>query len=188
MPVPIPPFDTILNVLPPHLGDPRLPSDLSPYPCTVVELCNRFATSPKRKSILEGFLNFRQELFNLNLTGFQWIDGSFLEDIEAQEGRDPGDIDVVSFTDSTMDLPALKTHIASSNPHLLQRAHVKATYFVDHFLMPLGSLPVEIVDQTRYWYGLFSHRRDRLWKGMLVIKLVDSADDNAARTILGSKP
>ncbi len=186
--MPIPAFDGILNVLPPHLGDPSNPADLSPFPCTVAELCDRYATSPKRKSILEGFLNFRQELFKIGLSGFQWLDGSFLEDIESQEGRDPGDIDVVSFTDSAMDLPALKIHIASLNPLLLQRAHVKATYFVDHFLMPLGSRPVLIVDQSRYWYGLFSHRRDGLWKGMLVVKLTDPADDLVARSILGGKP
>ena len=186
--MPIPAFDGILNVLPPHLGDPRVRADLSPYPCTIAELCNRFATSSTRKSILEGFLNFRAELFRVGLSGFQWIDGSFLEDTETQEGRDPGDIDVVTFTDSPMELPALCTHIASSNPFLLVRSHVKATYSVDHFLMPLGSKPALIVDNTRYWYGLFSHRRDGLWKGMLVVKLTDQADDLAARTILGGKP
>ncbi len=186
--MPIPAFDGILNVLPPHLGDPREPTDLSPFPCTVAELCDRFATSPKRKSILNGFLNFRQELFNLGLSGFQWLDGSFLEDIESEESRDPNDIDVVSFTESSMDLSALRTHIANTSPELLNRDHVKATYSVDHFLMPLGSKPALIVDNTRYWYGLFSHRRDRLWKGMLVVKLADKADDLAARTILGGKP
>jgi hypothetical protein len=55
--MPIPAFDGILNILPPHLGDPRQPTELSPFSCTVAELCDRFATTGKRKQIFEGFLN-----------------------------------------------------------------------------------------------------------------------------------
>jgi hypothetical protein len=40
--MPIPPFDLNL-VLPPHLGDPTVLDELSPYPCTTVELCARSA-------------------------------------------------------------------------------------------------------------------------------------------------
>jgi hypothetical protein len=42
--MPIPAFDHNL-VLPPHTGDPRDRSDLSPYACTTLELVQRFATS-----------------------------------------------------------------------------------------------------------------------------------------------
>jgi hypothetical protein len=97
--MPIPPFDSIKNVLPPHLGNPTQRSHLSPYPCTVTELCNRFATSPKRKRILNGFIELRAILFSLGIQGFQWLSGSFLENIEVLERRDPGDIDVVTFVD-----------------------------------------------------------------------------------------
>jgi hypothetical protein len=65
---------------------------------------------------------------------------------------------------------------------------VKANYHIDHFWLPLGLTPVQIVQQTRYWYGLFSHRRDRVWKGMLVVELLNTVDDAAARVELGSKP
>ena len=81
--MPIPAFDSILNVLPPHLGDPRQPTELSPFPCTVAELCDRFTTTAKRKQIFEGFLNLRAELFALGIRGFQWLDGSFLEGVTA---------------------------------------------------------------------------------------------------------
>src|SRR5688500_6764702 len=57
--VPIPPFDSNL-VLPPHLGDPTQHSQLTPYPCTTLEVCQRFATSPERILILQGFLTFRR--------------------------------------------------------------------------------------------------------------------------------
>jgi len=109
-----------------------------------------------------------------------------VEDIEAQEGRDPRDIDAVTFVVNPSNPAALAGAIMAGN--LLSRPHVKATYRVDHFWVPLGSSPVLVVDLTRYWCGLFSHRRDRVWKGMLRIELVDKADDDAARAVLGSKP
>lgn len=132
-------------------------------------------------------MDFRKELFELGLSGFQWLDGSFLEDIEAQAGRDPGDIDVVTFASNPMDLHGLHSHIHTSKPWLLNRKQVKSKYSVDHFLVALASRPELIVDQTRYWYGLFSHRRDAIWKGMLVLRLEDSHEDISARAVLGGK-
>ncbi len=185
--MPIPVFDGILNVLPPHLGDPTAPTDLSPYRCTMGEICDRFGTSPRRKEILNGFLNLRRDLLTLDIRGFQWVGGSFVEDIETQEGRDPADINVVTFVSNPSDLAALHAKL-TSRPELLNRAHNKTTYQTDHFLLSLGSVPAIVVDETRYWCGLFSHRRDRLWKGMLVVDLVDKGLDDAARVVLGGKP
>jgi hypothetical protein len=43
----------------------------------------------------------------------------------------------------------------------------------------------DIVNPTRYYLGLFSHRRvDDLWKGMLQVRLEDDADDLVAMGIL----
>jgi hypothetical protein len=185
--MPIPAFDSILNVLPPHLGDPRQPADLSPYQCTMEELCDRFATSARRKEILEGLLKLRKELFRRGIKGFHWIDGSFLEDIESHEVRDPGDIDIITFVSEPIDLLALSAIVPRTDP-LLNRTHTKATYSVDHFLIGLGHPPHLLVDQSRYWYGLFSHRRDGVWKGMLKVGLADANDDAAATVVLGGKP
>jgi hypothetical protein len=185
--MPIPPFDGILNVLPPHLGDPRQRAELSPYPCTMEDLCQRFATTDPRKEILDGFLNLRAEFFGFGIQGFQWLGGSFMEDIETQEGRAPGDIDVVTFVSHPAASFALHATLAP-RLELLNRDFVKASYHVDSFLIPLGSPPAVLVDQGRYWYGLFSHRRDRVWKGMLVVNLADKIDDDKARIVLGGKP
>jgi hypothetical protein len=187
--MPIPPFDSIKNVLPPHLGNPTQPSDLSPYPCTVAELSSRFATSAKRKQILMGFLELRAILFSLGIRGFQWLSGSFLENIEVLERRDPGDIDVVTFVDCQESPEAWYSFIVSAGKEeILDFSWTKENYFVDHYVIPLSSGPAEIVDLTRYWYGLFSHRRDLLWKGMLVVDLADIADDEAARALLAGAP
>ena len=115
------------------------------------------------------------------------MDGSFLEDVESQEGRDPGDIDVVTFVDYPADPIALQT-VLLPKASLLIRKHVKATYHVDHFWVALGSAPRSIVDQTRYWTGLFSHRRDGVWKGMVAVELNDPAADRAAQLAMGGKP
>ena len=183
----IPSFDGILNVLPPHLGDPRAATDLSPYACTMMELCERFALSPARKAILLGFLNLRKELRNLGVQGFQWLDGSFVEDIETQERREPSDIDVVTFVAKQNDLTEFK-NLITPKPDLWKRCNCKAAYHVDPFFVPLCSQPEAIVENTRYWYGLFSHRRDRTWKGMLRIEIASqSDDDDEARRSMESK-
>ena len=55
----------------------------SPYRVELTEFVSRFSDSDKRIAILNGFLRFRGELHKLGLvSGFQWIDGSFLENIE----------------------------------------------------------------------------------------------------------
>ena len=185
----IPPFDGILNVLPPHVGDPAVPGNLSPYSCTTEELCRRFAASPARRTILDGFLRLRAELLGMGIQGFQWLDGSFVEDIAAQEGREPNDIDVLTFVISPSNLDDIGA-VFTSRPELFNRAKTKLAFRVDHFVLPLCSNPVVIVDNTRYWYGLFSHRRapDRAWKGMLRVELTTSSDDEPARRALAEIP
>jgi len=123
----------------------------------------------------------------LGIRGFQWLDGSFLENIEAEERRDPNDLDAVTFVIDPQ-IPADLDAKLRTKPELLNHAHVKAAFFVDHYWVSLGSAPIYLVNIARYWYGLFSHRRDRVWKGMLVVDLVDKSGDDAARAGLGSKP
>jgi Family of unknown function (DUF6932) len=179
--MPIPDFDHN-GVLPPHLGLPTESAHLSPYPATVAELCQRFSFSQERQTILDGWLNLRHGLRTLGYQqGFQWIDGSFVEDVENDErGRPPGDIDVVSF------LFPSRLSVTQMDVNLLRilsnRAATKAEFHVDHFIVLLNASGVSIVEQTRYWCGLFSHRRlDSIWKGMLKVELGSQADDDASR-------
>lgn len=176
--MPIPAFDSILNVLPPHLGSPTERLLCSPYNCTMLEVCERFGHSVARIEILRGVLSLRSQM---QLLGFQWFDGSFVEDIESQENRDPGDADVVTFVDA--DSTSLASAINAYDQRLLDRDFVSASYRADHFWIPLKAAPIALVDNVRYWYGLFSHRRDQMWKGMLRVPLSPN-DDNAARAYL----
>ena len=75
--MPIPSFD-YNNVLPPHLGNPTNSNHLSPYPCTILELCHQFSTSKERILILKNFVTFRQRMTAEGIiNGFQWLDGSW---------------------------------------------------------------------------------------------------------------
>jgi len=179
--MPIPDFDHN-GVLPPHLGMPTEATHLSPYPATVMEVCQRFCFSNERQTILQGWLNLRHGLRNLGYSqGFQWLDGSFVEDVEnGERSRPPGDIDIVSF------LSPSRLSVGQMDANLLgilsNRAATKTQLYVDHYVVPLNATGVSIVEQTRYWCGLFSHRRlDSVWKGMLKVELGSQADDDVAR-------
>lgn len=114
------------NVLPPHLGNPTDTSKISPYKTDIMEFCKKFATSSERIEILKGFIYFRLEACKKNIVnGFQWIDGSFTENIEASEKRAPHDIDVVSFISQIS--PQLEQDIIIKFPAFasqIGRAHV----------------------------------------------------------------
>jgi hypothetical protein len=182
MPPPIPDFDHNL-VIPPHKGDPRIMSDVSPYPCTTVDLCRKLGTSPERKAILGGFLDFRDRLRSEGMIqGFQWLDGSFLENIEVMESRPPKDLDVVTFFWG-YDFP-FQVQLSAVFPEFANPTLAKASFSLDHYPVDAGYSPAFTVESARYWSQLFSHNRLGVWKGMLKIELNTPTDDIAARSEL----
>lgn len=184
--MPIPSFDHN-NVVPPHLGDPTERSHLSPYPCTILELCHAFSFSKPRISILQKFVAFRQQLTALGvLYGFQWLDGSFLENIEASEKRPPKDLDVVTFYGGLS--IEQQTIIRGSFPEFSNPALSKAKFQLDHYAVDFTFSPIVTVEQTRYWLQLFTHNRNGIWKGMLSIPLNTPIDDQHAMDYLTSLP
>jgi hypothetical protein len=172
--MPIPAFTTS-GVLPPFIGDtPTEPAQMAPYPVSFSDLANRFGATPQRWTLLNGLAAFRSALRATGIVaGFQWIDGSFLEDAEALRGRPPADIDLVTFAV----LPPAMTprDFAARYRPLLNPRETRAAYGCDAYFVDLGlgaRRPDLLVMQARYWYGLFSHQRaSSLWKGMLQIDL-----------------
>jgi hypothetical protein len=183
--MPIPAFD-INCVLPPHLGNPTSRADLSPYHCTTVELVDRFATSSERATILRGLLAFRHEIESRGLsTGFQWLDGSFLEDIETLESRPPGDLDLLTvFWGKDR---AFLNALVVALPAFIDPFESKRLFRLDHFPLWANESPWGAVENTRYWIQLFTHRRDGVWKGMLKIPLGTPTDDAQALQVLDAK-
>jgi len=184
--MPIPAF-TIDGVLPPYVGPDGpggAPEDLSPYVVTAVEVVSTLARTEPRKEILRQWLRHRAALRTIGFDrGFQWLDGSFVE------SKDPRDLDVVTFLYRP---PGIRDRndlakLLRANLNLFGHAQVKATYSLDFFPVDLDGSAEALVNLTRYWLGLFSHRRgDDLWKGMLQVRMEDVADDAAAIAVLGS--
>lgn len=157
--------------------------DRSPYLVDLSVLFDRFATSPERMGILDGLLRFRADLHSAGVTsGFQWLDGSFLEQVETLEGRAPRDMDVVTF----LDLPHGQSQASLATHHglLFDQKHVKANYAMDAYFVVMGDpLDSGSVRRVSYWYSMWSHRRDGLWKGFVQVSL-DPGQDGNARAIL----
>ena len=175
------------GVIPPiQPGQPGHSPNRSPYFSTLTTLIDRFSLSPERVSILNGLFAYRSALHGLGLIeGFQWLDGSFLENIEDQETRPPKDIDVVTYFHLPAGVTQLLLHQKAGS--LFDNDYVKKTYQVDAFLAILGE-PVNAasISRSTYWYSMWSHRRDGMWKGFVQIDL-SPGEDTAALVILTSK-
>ncbi|MER3352774.1 MAG: hypothetical protein RLQ73_02290, partial [Hoeflea sp. D1-CHI-28] len=160
--------------------------DLSPYEVSVTEVVATLGSTQNRQDILRRWLSHRSLLRAAGIEqGFQWLDGSFLEQ------KEPNDLDTVSFVyrpEYAIQLEDWTTFIAE-NRRLFDRGQVKQNFRLDALFIDLHGHPETIVEMTRYFMGLFSHRRgDDLWKGMLKVRLENAADDTEALAILGPAP
>ena len=181
--IPVPEWDGDGVIPPLDLADP-VSDKRSPYIVSLLDLLARFGNTEPRRDILSGLLDFRAELHRAGLTqGFQWIDGSFVEDVENLENRSPGDIDVVTF----FYIPEGHTQesLGTAVPHIFDTVAMNDMFGVDAYIYPLNqTTPETLVRRSAYWYGIWSHRRgDMLWKGFVQVDLDDS-DDERARAAL----
>ena len=78
--------------LPPFLDNPASPSDRSPYRASLGETLVRFGSAnAARRGLMAGLLNFRAALHRAGaVKGFQWINGSFVENVEMLRGTRGG--------------------------------------------------------------------------------------------------
>lgn len=191
--MPVPPFDR-RGFLPPFVGADATTPDRSPYTATMSEVVAALGTSPSRRKLLAGLVRYRELLKSAGYNvGVQFIDGSFVENVEVREGRDPGDIDVFSFVvrpDSFRQDPALWAAVGFPIwvSYLMNRDRNKAQFGLDTFGIAVDQHPtLTLLSQTIYWYSLFSHKRVSFdWKGFLLVPL-DHAADATAATALGNE-
>ena len=171
------------GVIPPM--DPRDPVSFnrSPYRVSLIDVIARFGNTQVRRELLSGLLDFRAEIHRAGLTrGFQWIDGSFVEDVESSRGRAPADIDAVTF----FYIPDGHTResLALAFPNIFATTATKADFRVDSYFVGLNQTDAErIVGRAAYWYGLWGHTRRGLWKGFVEVDL-DPGEDEAVRAAL----
>ncbi|NWA24206.1 hypothetical protein HX870_03420 [Pseudomonas gingeri] len=160
--------------------------DRSPYEVELPLLVQHFATSFDRCAILEGYLSHRAELHRMGMaSGFQWLDGSFTENIELIDRRPPRDIDVVTFTSEGDDFydDLTPDDIRLLGATRADKAYVKQQFKVDFYVQSLCDAPEILVGMTSYWYSMWSHRRSKQWKGFLRVDL-DPQHDQAAQDAL----
>jgi hypothetical protein len=186
--MPVPSF-TLDGILPPFTGEPTDGATMSPFKVTVLEFVASFALTRQRVQILEGFLEFRRRIHELGITrGVQWIDGSFVEMNDAI--RAPRDVDIVTFFFRPASLADRRAWEAAidAHPDVFEHGQVKTDLRCDSYWVDLSvPAPLYHVDQTRYWFGLFSHRRaTQQWKGMLELPLGSLAEDHEAANLLRS--
>jgi hypothetical protein len=115
--------------------------------------------------------------------GFQWVDGSFLEDVEHTRDKPSDDIDVVTFT--TLGDATNQQRLMNEFPHLFDTQQLTSTYRVDHYWVNLstaqdsatGQGAALLVRRVSYWYSMWSHRRaDQMWKGFVEVALEPDDD------------
>lgn len=163
------------GVLPPFIGTcPTQPANQAPYKVTLETFVEHFATTKERKQLLIGFLEYRSTLKNSGVkNGFQWVDGSFVENVEKTRGRAPKDIDLVTFAHRPTGIsPKDWSSFVEANKSLFSPEMAKTSYKCDAYFVDLDIPSKAIVSQTKYWFGLFSHQRaTSLWKGMLEVDL-----------------
>lgn len=176
------------GVIPPFLGNPAHGSNqISPYLTTSLELCQRFAISSQRIDILRKFLAFRTEMRRFGISGFQYLDGSFMEDIENSSlNRPPNDLDLLTFFRPVT--PIQEANILANFTDFVDRTNCKLNYSLDHMLINLGGDPISLVEFTRYYIQLFTHNRSNIWKGMLKLEVGIANEDDDANNFLMSLP
>jgi hypothetical protein len=138
----------------------------------------------ERIEILKGLLDFRDGLKTIGIIdGFQWLAGSFVENIELNRGRSPADIDLVTFAHRPFHDLAAWTNLVQSNTQLFDPHESKQQFRCDAYFIDLSKKGDLIALDVAYFNGLFSHQRvTSLWKGMIVVPL--ASDDANARQLL----
>ena len=149
-----------------------------PYYAPLVDFVTRFATTRERVDLMERFLDYRAALHRVGISqGFQWIDGSFVEDIEqGPRRRPPEDIDVVTFF--YRDESAIE-----DRQDLFDADITKENFDVDGYGIELG-VPLGVITaiDIGYFYGMWSHRRDdHTGKGFIQVDLDPEEDPGARR-------
>lgn len=193
--MPIPEF-AAHGALPPFIsGHATDPNARSPYQATMIEVVERFCTSPARAQLLKGLNAYRKHLHAGGfISGTQWIDGSFVENVELLRRRPPNDIDVVTLFNRPVKYQLnvsawaadFATHLFAS---YFDTKLMKPQFKCDTYPIDLDAGPRALVRNTTYWHGLFSDMREtHTKKGIIEIPLpVDAMEFLAVEQRIGGK-
>ncbi|WP_245337294.1 hypothetical protein [Shinella sp. HZN7] len=191
--MPLPPFNSN-GMLPPLASENGADADRSPYTITMMELVQRFGTTPHRRRLLNNLIAYRGVISAGGYTaGLQFLDGSFVENVEAHSRREPRDIDVFSL----LDIPTRYLQDPASwrnggiqfwAEEIQNTPRNKERFQLDTYATLVQEVPLlDLLKGVMYWYSLFSHQRDTFaWKGFVAVVL-DPAQDAEALAWLGAQ-
>jgi hypothetical protein len=192
--LPLPSFD-MRGLLPPFVGSDAVTVDRSPYWTTMPELVAAMGTTPHRRQLLRNLITYRGLLAGEGyIGGIQFVDGSFVENVEINTNRPPSDLDVFSVLNVPPkyipDMAAWQTvGLPFWQREVIDRDRNKLRFSLDTYAVlfeELQTRPMNLIGYIIYWYSLFSHQRGTLaWKGFAGLAL-DPAGDQAALSALGS--
>ena len=99
-----------------------------------------------------------------------------MENKEALQNEAPQDVDVVTFFSLPAGILDEQTFVAQ-NPDLFDPTRSKLRFQVDAYAMVTGNfLEASDVQQISYWYSMWSHRRNGLWKGFVQVDISTAGD------------
>ena len=141
----------------------------SPYNLSLPDLIRRFGGSGDRIELLRSLVRHRISLRNTGVEfWFQWVDGSFVEDAVLTRGREPKDIDLVTF----YRLPDGRgaDEFQASHPDVFDQATVKGQLSLDSYCVPLnGDSAEDLLLAFTYWRDWWSHTREGVEKGYVYL-------------------
>lgn len=146
-------------------GHPTLPNSRSPFLANMQEVVERFCTTEHRAILLKGLNEYRKHLHSGGFVdGWQWIDGSFVEDVEKTQKRGPSDIDLVTLYYRPVKYQIDRQSWGTDYKNHLRNRYfdtnaIKPVYFCDTYDIDLDAGAKSIVRNTTYWFGLFSDMR-----------------------------
>ena len=171
------------GLIPHELDSPDLPNR-SPYRISLDRLIRDFGQTQTRRALLADFLAYRASLHQIGIVqGFQWINGSFVENIEQTEVRAPNDIDVVTFFH--MPCGYTEESLLYSHQAVLDHYAVRLEYSIDAYYVCLDVEDYYATYSYNHWNSFWSQDRYGRRKGYLEIDLSDDEDENAL-TIIGA--
>ena len=173
------------GLLPPYLDNLDSTRVLSPYRASLHDTIVRFGgEGVRRRELLSGLLDFRAALHGAGLTrGFQWIDGSFVEDVESLRERAPKDIDVVTFYHIPEGYNTEKS-LDDAYPDFFNSRAMKRSFGIDAYLVAINLNDLATTMRSVvYWRDFWSHTRAGTRKGFVQVDL-DPGEDESARAEL----
>lgn len=165
----LPPFQSD-GTLPPFVGDypDRDRCMISPYRITMDEVKAQLGWDEQRVQLIAGLEKYRALLTSVQISGRQWIGGSFLTKHKAT------DIDLVNL----FVRPRGKSSIASFNelvaahPEAFDRPTIKSRFGCEVYFVDCGLPAREVAEHISYYTTLLSHDRDHRWRGFIEIDLL----------------